>query len=280
MGTRWSEQSHARVRPLMDGFTLVELLVVIGIIAMLIAILLPALGAARLQAKSVQCASNIRQICLAMFMYADGANGRFPPNIDNEGPHEYWSDYDRVGHFFPLPKGLAELEGPAATCPCDPDGARSYSMNVWASSGTDPSYAHSPNGTFWNASTKQADRLILVTEGWAGSRTAPWITDPPIVGNTTLMSTIAKPGQYFGVGGGIIMAINRYRFHGPNAELAFMLHRKPNGPGANLDPVGRVNIGYADGHVAMKSNTDLANPETGLSTLDSLWSPMDVSLNH
>ena len=62
------------------GFTLVELLVVIGIIAILIALLLPALNRARAHAVSVQCLSNLRQIGQVCMQYASENKGWLPPS--------------------------------------------------------------------------------------------------------------------------------------------------------------------------------------------------------
>src|SRR6185295_14102906 len=69
-----------------NAFTLVELLVVIGIVALLVAILLPALHRARETALSLQCKSNLRQIYIGFALYAHDFNDYIPacaPGADN-----------------------------------------------------------------------------------------------------------------------------------------------------------------------------------------------------
>jgi prepilin-type processing-associated H-X9-DG protein len=65
-------------RPSRYGFTMVELLVLIAIIATLMGILLPAVQVARSASRQTQCASNLRQVGLAMGMFCDTHQGRFP----------------------------------------------------------------------------------------------------------------------------------------------------------------------------------------------------------
>src|SRR2546428_13463634 len=65
------------------GFTVVELLVVIAVIAILAALLLPALARAKESARRARCASDLKQIVLAACMYADENDDRFPAQQDD-----------------------------------------------------------------------------------------------------------------------------------------------------------------------------------------------------
>ena len=69
------------------GFTLIELLVVIAILGLLMALLVPALGAAREMARRSQCANNLRQMGLALQMYHD-SHGSLPPGYLYNGPRQ------------------------------------------------------------------------------------------------------------------------------------------------------------------------------------------------
>lgn len=111
---RISRNNSGRI-PGASGFTLVELLVVIGIIAVLIALLLPALNHARQVAVRVQCMSNLRQFGLAVVMYSGDNRGYYPEVCapDNLGPSDLdgsgnlpWFGFNAAGWNYRLSKYL------------------------------------------------------------------------------------------------------------------------------------------------------------------------------
>jgi prepilin-type processing-associated H-X9-DG protein len=117
--SRTSPRRSPRVEQRGAAFTLVELLVVIGIIALLIAILLPSLNRAREQANRAKCLANLRSLGQAMVLYANDHKDRLP----NGNPLGSAYDYDAVNRVL---VALAErYVGTAGVfhCPADTDPA-------------------------------------------------------------------------------------------------------------------------------------------------------------
>jgi prepilin-type N-terminal cleavage/methylation domain-containing protein/prepilin-type processing-associated H-X9-DG protein len=278
------EQSYG-----LRGFTLIELLTVIGIIAILFALLLPSLITARKHAQTIHCASNMRQLAIAMINYTVDFKGAFPPNsaqID-----QYWFTDSIMGRYLksPIPMPDGTIAGGVMVCPGDLEGAiRSYSMNFFASSYISPGPAaalESPNppGRLFKAGTKESSSLILLVESfsaWEAPGHEPVNFPGALVGYTSnaIVGFYGDlPGDRFGAGAGAPFPAGRFGDQSV-CQLCYFRHRNQKGFHLTTEAFGRLNIAFVDGHVATFTHDELADSSTGKSRFVAMWSVIDRSM--
>jgi prepilin-type N-terminal cleavage/methylation domain-containing protein/prepilin-type processing-associated H-X9-DG protein len=246
----------ARPRNGPSGFTLVELLVVIGIIALLISILLPALSSAREQANRVKCAVNLRSIGQAMMLYAQENHGRYPRTRYERfsGQRNYFSTY---GYDPPFATGANGV--PTSGAPLVNDITAAYFLLVH--------YRFVPAEVFICPSTDHQNDALLIWEG-----DPPWRRDPSLRSNFVVTDPLGKDFSYsfanpypgFG-GSGPLEPTYQYRPTDP-ADLALAADRNdgqrwntfdPDAGQAKIQPMNSSNhrrkgqnVLFNDGHVS------------------------------
>src|SRR5438093_7248197 len=101
------------------GFTLLELLLVIAVIAIIAALLLPALGGAKGKSQRSVCMNNLRQINLGVRMFAEDSDDAFPAPRKSNGPPDAFTAYTRLMESYLGVPGASSKSGRLFACPGD-----------------------------------------------------------------------------------------------------------------------------------------------------------------
>jgi prepilin-type N-terminal cleavage/methylation domain-containing protein/prepilin-type processing-associated H-X9-DG protein len=246
----------------MEGFTLLELLVVIAVIAIIAALLLPALSSAKLKAQQVNCLSNVKQLSLASFIYG-GDNGKYAGYTPEGFPGGNWPGtlVGRATNSLPLLCPSAPSRPPVPTSGNKRGSAdtawirwtedaktmfcSSYGYNGWLYS--DIIFPHQPDWrqrivfTRESSVQKPAGTPVFFDANWLDQW--PLETDAPA-------RNLYTGGEFYIVGEEMARCtVDRHGGIPPAKAPQQVL------PGQPLP--GAINMGFADGHARLISLEDL-----------------------
>jgi prepilin-type N-terminal cleavage/methylation domain-containing protein len=262
----------------LNGFTLVELLVVIGIIAVLVALLMPVLKSARISAQRVACLNNLRQIGASVMLYVADYNGTMPlqPYIGfTDTSHLTWSYSDTMG-FDPNDHNkpytiLAYLDHAylksknTFICPAaDPTGE------------FDPTYPYDWTSSCYGVATWECDdgaafssaNVVDYGSTYPNTYTDTWIRLPQITNPSRRLMVADKGGWVFQVPGwpNNWQDIRRGNQGFYNKDGGIGNDGRHGGQPASYTNVAAnalVNFVCVDGHTETDTYNDVQQPTTG-----------------
>ncbi len=235
------------------AFTLIELLVVIGIIALLMSVMLPSLTRAKVQAKSMECMSNLRQLYFAFNCYAMDNDDYTMPTVCGSNGVYWWGQKlsDGIDHTrgFVWPYLKSELKKHSVyECPMQPYG--NYKLQGRP--------ANAPDNPKWITSTYGYNGYYLCppASGWMELKQLPWKKVTAISGPGTLI-VFADTMMDWDTSGSNPILTNIALLDPPYILAPSCLYWTKNiSPTTSFRHNNRANVVFADGHCALKDLED------------------------
>lgn len=247
-----------------SAFTLVELLIMVAIVALLLAVMLPGLSGARAQSRQVVCGSNLRQIGLALHLYAIDYGGRAmplaytAPSIVGSGPAVYWWGTN-------APSGIDPTRGfvwPYLRSTLHPESVFECPDQPWGTYKPQGAAPNSPTSTYgYNGYYLSPQH----TPGWGfqiGFR--PW----------QMLSGVREPARVFAFGDTLVSwsggLQNNALLEPPMLLITNQWRPNPN-PTTAFRHRSRAQIAHVDGHVELYGPGDNLSAASQSAGLWKMW---------